>query len=112
MSGRAPRPDPQPIGIDGASAGDGLGDRIETGVEVEVAAVGSVRLLDDPADAAPRRRSATSEIQEQPSGESPRQIAQTLIGRAGQIGEQGERRIGVVEQTVVDRGLVELADLG
>ena len=86
--GRAPRPDAQPLGIDGDTPGGRLDDRVEAGVEVEVAAVGPVGLLGDLADAAPRRRPSTSQIQEQARRQPPGELAQALIGRRGKLGEQ------------------------
>ena len=70
------------------------------------------RLLDDPADAAARRRSAAGKIQEQPPGKPSGQIAQPLVGGPGELGEQRQHLVGVVEQSVGDGGLVELSDLG
>jgi hypothetical protein len=39
------------------------------------------------------------------------ELAQPAVGRAGHVGQQGQRRVGVVAQSSLNRGFVELTDL-
>ena len=79
---RAPRPAPAAArGRSPRPRRGGLDDRVEAGIEVEVAAVGSVRLLDDLADAASRRSDPAGEIQEQPRRPAAGR-ARAVVGRS------------------------------
>ena len=79
---------------------------------IEVAAVGPVRQLDHLPMPRGFGRATAADVEEQPSGEPPGQLAQPRVGRRGEIGEQRQHVVGVLGERLVDGGLVELADLG
>ena len=58
------------------------------------------------------RSTATRHVEEEPAGQLPGQIAQLLIGRSRQIGEQCEHGIRILIQALLDGRFVEFADLG
>ena len=103
----APRPDPKTLEVDGDACRCGLGDHVEAGIEIQVSTIGSIRLLDDLADATPCRWTSPSEIEEQAGGQTPGEIAQLLVGRGHKVGEQCQHLVRIVEQSVRHRGFVE-----
>jgi hypothetical protein len=89
-----------------------LDDRLHARIDVEVATVGPVGLLDELADAARPARPTSGDVEEQPPGEPPGEVAQCHIGGAGEIGEHRQGLVRVVLHRLVEGSFVELAHLG
>ncbi len=51
------------------------------------------------------------EVEEQLGRQAPGELAQLLVGRTGEIGQQRQGLVGVVLERVVERLLVDHADL-
>jgi len=84
---------------------------VERAVDVEVAlergAAG-----DEPAGAAAPRPADPPQPRQQPAREPPRLRPQARIGGGGEIGEEGDRDVGVAGERRREGGLVEPPDLG
>ena len=98
--------------VDGTLGGTCVDDRLQAGIDVEVASIGRIGPELDSAGAPRTRRATASEVEEQFGAESPGQLPQRRVGRTGQIGEQRERGVGILVHRPIERLLVELADLG
>jgi hypothetical protein len=83
----------------------------EAGVDVEVPAVGAIRQVRQPADPPRAHRAAPRHVDEQLARQPLGQLAQLAVGGAHQVGQQGQRLVGVVAHALVDGRLVELAHL-
>ena len=83
-----PAPHPQLVGIGRGAAGAGDGQRVDAGVDVEIAAVGPVRHPPHLAHAAAPGRAAAGQLHHQPAGQPPGQGPQPLVGGAGEVGQQ------------------------
>jgi hypothetical protein len=57
------------------------------------------------------RRPAASEVEEQLRCQPLGQLAQLRVGGAGEVGEQRERLVRVVDEALLDSRFVELADV-
>jgi hypothetical protein len=64
------------------------------------------------ADPWPTRRAGAHDINHHATSKLPGQRSQSLVGCPAQFGEQRERVIGVVAQSIVEGDFVELADIG
>lgn len=109
---RRPRPDTQVVGVHRRSFGGGCDEGVETGVDVEVAAVRSVALGAQLADPARRRRPPLGDVEEQATSQPAGELAQFGVGGTGEVGEKCERVVRVLVERLGQRFLVEFADLG
>ena len=108
----APAPHAQALGVGRSAVGASLGQRLEAGIEVEVAGLGLEGLGEDAADPPLAGASTPAHVDDDPPSQPAGQLPQAGIGRAGEVGEQGEGLVRVLLQQALERVLVELADLG
>ena len=86
-------------------------DRVEAPVEVEFTTrIGGNRAK--ATDAATLRCAPSHEVDHDATGQSTRVLAKSFIGRADELGQQGQCLVGVIAQRVGEGILIEHADLG
>ena len=90
----------------------GLGERLEAGVQVQVAGLRLERLRQDAADPPLPGATAAADVDHDPPGQPAGQLPQAGIGGAGQVGQQGQRLVRVVLHQAGEGLLVELSHLG
>jgi hypothetical protein len=110
MCGLGPATNSQVIDVGQRPRCPGNGDGFERGVEVQVAAVRSVALAFQLADAPRPRRPTAGQVEHQPAGKPLGQSTQLRVSCAGEIRQHRQRLIGVLVHRFVKRSFVELAD--
>jgi hypothetical protein len=94
------------------SPSTGRSDGFEAAVDIELASGEVCATVTEPADPRPARRAGPHDINHDATGELPGQRPQSLVGSPAQLGEQCERVIGVVAQSIIEGRFVELSDIG
>ena len=88
-----------------------LGQRVEAGVEVEVAGLGPERLGEHAADAPLAGPAPPAHVDHDPPGQPAGQLPQARVRGAGEVGEEGERLVMVLVHEPLEGLLVELPHL-
>jgi hypothetical protein len=92
--------------------GAGLGQRLEAGIQVEVAGLGLEGLGEDAADPPLAGPTAPAEVDDDPPGQLPGQLPQARVGGAREVGQQGQGLVRVLVHQPLEGRLVELPHLG
>ena len=84
VAGSRPRPDPQVVGVDGIlGSAWAVDERVEAGIDIEIATIGSVPLGPELSDAVGTAGPRREEVEEESAGEAARQFPQFRVGRTG-----------------------------